>query len=395
MPTNIPSAERVHIGFFGKRNAGKSSLVNAVTGQELSVVSDVMGTTTDPVLKSMELLPLGPVVIIDTAGIDDFGALGEKRVLKTQKILNRCDIAVLVIDAKIGKTDDDEKLILEFLKKEIPYIVAYNKCDIAQKTHLAENEICVSATTGEGVFELKERLGALKAPENNKKLVSDMIKKGDFVILVTPIDNAAPKGRLILPQQQALRDILDKNATAIVVQPEELLNAMVKMNQRPRLVICDSQVFYEVSKAVPEQIPLTSFSILMARYKGYLEDAANAVSAIDNLKDNDTVLIAEGCTHHRQCNDIGTVKIPNWLRTYTKKDINIKTVSGPDFPDDLSEFSLIIHCGGCMLTDREIAYRKKCACDSGVPMTNYGIIIAKMTGVLERSLKSLKFLGGI
>ncbi len=387
---STPSSERIHIGFFGNRNAGKSSLVNAVTGQEISLVSDVLGTTTDPVLKSMELLPLGPVVIIDTAGLDDEGDLGEKRVKKTKQILNRCDAAVLVAQRELS--ENDKALIKTFEEKNIPYIIAYNKSDIFGKKECGDNEICTSAVTGDGIFELKEKLSKIIKTEDARKIVSDLVRKGDFVILVTPIDESAPKGRIILPQQQTIRDILDANAINIVVQPTELLNALVKLNQRPRLVICDSQVFSEVSKIVPEQIPLTSFSILMARYKGYLDDAKEAVSKIRSLNDGDTVLIAEGCTHHRQCNDIGTVKIPNWLKTYTNKNINIETVSGIEFPEDLSKYSLIIHCGGCMLNSREMKYRVKCAKDAGVPITNYGVIIAEMMGILERSLKSLNLL---
>lgn len=389
---STPSSERIHIGFFGNRNAGKSSLVNAVTGQELSVVSDVLGTTTDPVSKSMELLPLGPVVIIDTAGLDDFGDLGEKRVKKTKQILNRCDIAVLVVDAGVGLGETENALIKTFNEKNIPYIIAYNKSDIFEKKECSDNEIFVSAVTNDGVFELKEKLAKLIKTEDTRKIAGDLVRKGDFVILVTPIDESAPKGRIILPQQQTIRDVLDANAINIVVQPTELLNTLVKLNQRLRLVICDSQVFSEVSKIVPEQIPLTSFSILMARYKGYLDDAKEAVSKIRSLNDGDTVLIAEGCTHHRQCNDIGTVKIPNWLKNYTKKDIKIETVSGLEFPEDLSKYSLIIHCGGCMLNNREISYRVKCAKDAGVPITNYGVIIAEMMGILERSLKSINLL---
>lgn len=389
---STPSSERIHIGFFGNRNAGKSSLVNAVTGQEIALVSETKGTTTDPVLKSMELLPLGPVVIIDTAGIDDEGDLGALRVKKTKQILNRCDIAVLVVDSQEGLGENDKSLINSFREKNIPYIIAYNKSDIFERKECGENEISVSAVTGQGVFELKEKLSKLVKTDDNKKIVGDLIRKGDFVILVTPIDEAAPKGRIILPQQQTIRDVLDSNAINIVVQPAELLNTLVKLNQRPRMVICDSQVFSEVSKIVPEQIPLTSFSILMARYKGFLDDAAEAVLKIRELSDGDMVLIAEGCTHHRQCNDIGTVKIPNWLKTYTNKDIKIETVSGTEFPEDLTKYSLIIHCGGCMLNMREMKYRVKCAKDAGVPMTNYGVIIAHMMGILERSLKSLNLL---
>jgi len=387
-----PSSERVHIGFFGARNAGKSSVVNAVTDQEISVVSEKKGTTTDPVYKSMELLPLGPVVIIDTPGFDDDEEiLGEKRIKKAKQVLNKSDIAVLVIDsAEEDENKESEILISLFKEKNIPYIIAYNKSDLKKRKSLKENELLVSAKTGEGIFELKESLARLvKRDGAEKKIVGDLISEKATVVLVTPIDESAPKGRLILPQQQTIRDILDAGATALVTKETELLSALSRLKDAPDLVICDSQVFSEVSEIVPEDVPLTSFSILMARYKGYLAGAVSGVSAIENLKDGDTVLIAEGCTHHRQCNDIGTVKIPNWLFKYTNKKINIKTVSGTEFPEDLSEFSLIIHCGGCMLGDREVLYRTKCARDAGVPMTNYGVVIAYMKGILPRSLEIL------
>ncbi len=387
-----PSSERVHIGFFGARNAGKSSVVNAVTDQEISVVSEKKGTTTDPVYKSMELLPLGPVVIIDTPGFDDDEEiLGEKRIKKAKQVLNKSDIAVLVIDsAEEDENKESEILISLFKEKNIPYIIAYNKSDLKKRENLESNELLVSAKTGEGIFELKESLARLvKRDGAEKKIVGDLISEKATVVLVTPIDESAPKGRLILPQQQTIRDILDAGATALVTKETELLSALSRLKDAPDLVICDSQVFSEVSEIVPENVPLTSFSILMARYKGYLAGAVSGVSAIENLKDGDTVLIAEGCTHHRQCNDIGTVKIPNWLFKYTNKKINIKTVSGTEFPEDLSEFSLIIHCGGCMLGDREVTYRTKCARDAGVPMTNYGVVIAYMKGILPRSLEIL------
>lgn len=388
--SSTPSGERIHIGFFGRRNAGKSSVVNAVTGQELSVVSDTLGTTTDPVYKSMELLPLGPVMIIDTPGFDDSGALGELRVKKTKQVLNKCDAAVLVIDGTSDLVESDRELLAILEEKNIPYVIAYNKNDLADKQERKGSEISVSAKTGAGIFELKEKIARLLQTDAYKKrIVGDLISPGDTVVLVTPIDSAAPKGRLILPQQQTLRDILDADCEAIVVKETQLKAALVNLNTPPSLVITDSQAFDFVSKIVPREIPLTSFSILMARYKGYLKGAVSAVAAIEKLKDGDTVLIAEGCTHHRQCDDIGTVKIPNWLKSYTGKELTIKTVSGTEFLEDLSPFSLIIHCGGCMLNEREVRYRMKCAEDAGVPMTNYGVVIAYMKGILPRSLEIL------
>ena len=387
---DTPSAERVHIGFFGRRNAGKSSVVNAVTGQELSVVSDVKGTTTDPVLKSMELLPMGPVVIIDTPGFDDEGALGELRVKKTKQILNRADCAVLVVDATQGLTPADQELIALFQEKDIPYLVAYNKSDLAAAPQLGEKELAVSAVTREGIEELKERIARLtRSQGEDKRLVGDLLTPGDLVVLVTPIDSAAPKGRLILPQQQTIRDVLDADCTAIVVKENTLAPTLEKLAVKPRMVITDSQAFAQVDRDTPKDIPLTSFSILMARYKGFLEDAVRGVAAIDRLQDGDRVLIAEGCTHHRQCDDIGTVKIPGWLKSYTGKELTIKTVSGTEFPEDLSGTSLIIHCGGCMLNEREVRFRMKCVEDAGIPMTNYGVVIAYMKGILTRSLEIL------
>ncbi len=385
-----PAGDRCHIGFFGRRNAGKSSVVNAVTGQNLSIVSDTKGTTTDPVYKTMELLPLGPVMIIDTPGYDDEGELGSLRVKKAWQALNKCDIAVLVIDGAEELGETEEKLLLRFQEKNIPYIIAYNKSDISPKESLQENEICISTKTGQGIKSLKEKLAhLLKTDKEKKRIVGDLLKKGDFVVLVTPIDAAAPKGRLILPQQQTLRDILDANGYALVVKETELSGALKTFSTPPKMVITDSQVFDKVSKIVPEEISLTSFSILMARYKGYLLDAVRGVCAINALQDGDTILIAEGCTHHRQCNDIGTVKIPAWLKSYTGKKLNIETVSGTEFPEDLSRFDLIIHCGGCMLNEREVRYRMKCAKDAGVPVTNYGVLIAQMQGILKRSLAVL------
>ena len=385
---DTPSGERVHIGFFGRRNAGKSSVVNAVTGQELSVVSDVKGTTTDPVMKSMELLPMGPVVIIDTPGFDDEGALGELRVKKTKQILNRSDCAVLVVDATQGMTPADRELVELFGQKGLPYLIAYNKSDLTAAPVLGEKELAVSAQTGENIQELKERIARLvKTGEDSRRLVGDLLSPGDLVVLVTPIDSAAPKGRLILPQQQTIRDILDAGAAAVVVKETGLRDTLHKLGTKPRMVITDSQAFAQVSRDTPEDIPLTSFSILMARYKGFLDAAVEGVAAIDHLRDGDRVLIAEGCTHHRQCEDIGTVKIPRWLSEYTGKDLQLEHSSGRDFPEDLSPYQLVIHCGGCMLNQREMTYRQKTAGDSGVPFTNYGITIAHLKGILKRSVE--------
>lgn len=384
---DTPSADRLHIGFFGVRNAGKSSVVNAVTGQDLSVVSDTLGTTTDPVKKAMELLPLGPVVIIDTPGFDDEGALGDLRVKKTKQILNRTDIAVLCVDAVKGLTFADSELIEIFRQKEIPYVIVYNKSDLLEGVpEPKENEIYVSALNKTNINELKELIGKTAVLTEDRPLVSDLLNSGDTVILVTPIDSAAPKGRMILPQQQMLRDILDGGSMACVVKEDAVGEMLVSLKEKPKMVITDSQAFGVVSKAVPDDIPLTSFSILMARRKGYLESSVKAVSALRTLGDGDTVLISEGCTHHRQCGDIGTVKIPAWIKAYTGKDIKFEVTSGADFPDDLSKYKLIFHCGGCMLNEREMKYRKKHAEDCGVPMTNYGVAIAAFNGILSRSL---------
>lgn len=408
---NTPSGERIHIGFFGRRNAGKSSLVNAVTGQELAVVSEQKGTTTDPVYKAMELLPLGPVMIIDTPGFDDEGSLGELRVKKTKQVLNKTDVAVLVIDAVEGMSPCDEELTALFAQKKIPYIVAVNKADLLEEHELQEEKkklsaeqltdasaqqmnggesavITVSALNKQGIYELKETIGRLAvSEENEKRLVGDLVNPGDFIVLVVPIDSAAPKGRLILPQQQTIRDLLEAGAASIVVRESELEETLKRLGQRPAMVITDSQAFEEVSQIVPKDILLTSFSILMARYKGLLDTAVQGVTAIDKLKDGDRVLISEGCTHHRQCDDIGTVKIPRWLRQHTGKELVIETSSGTGFPEDLSPYALIIHCGGCMLNEREVRYRMQCAVDAGVPITNYGIVIAYMKGILERSIE--------
>lgn len=385
-----PSAERPHIAFFGKRNAGKSSVVNAVTGQNLSIVSDFKGTTTDPVKKAMELLPLGPVVIIDTPGIDDEGIVGEMRIKRTRQILNLTDIAVLVIDSTIGISVEDNELIRIFTEKEIPYIIAYNKSDLAEIKVNNQNEIQVSAINGFNVDELKNKIATLvKTDSNNKKIVSEFLSPEDIVVLVTPIDSSAPKGRMILPQVQSIRDILDKSAICVVTQTEQLKATLDSLKNPPKLVVTDSQVFGKVKQIIPENVPLTSFSILFARYKGLLKSAINGVKALDKLNDNDTVLICEGCTHHRQCEDIGTVKIPKWLQDYTGKKLEFEFVSGGDFPENLEKYSLIVHCGGCMLNEREIRCRNKCATDAGVPITNYGTLIAHINGILERSIEVL------
>ena len=385
---DIPSGERVHIGFFGRRNAGKSSIVNAVTNQGLSLVSDVAGTTTDPVYKAMELLPIGPVVIIDTAGYDDEGILGEMRVKSTRQALNRTDIAVLVVDAALGMGECEKELTELFAQKQIPYIIAVNKTDIAGADMQDDRSVLVSAKTGEGIFELKEKLGALaKLPAHDVRLIGDKLQRNDLVVLVVPIDESAPKGRLILPQQQTIRDILDADACAVVVKDTELADTIAALGKKPKLVITDSQAFASANKQTPHDIMLTSFSILMARYKGFLDTAVEGAVAIDRLKDGDKVLISEGCTHHRQCGDIGTVKIPNWLKKHTGKNVEIQTTSGREFPEDLSPYALVIHCGGCMLTPKEMTYRMKCALDQGVAFTNYGVAIAHMTGILKRSVE--------
>lgn len=386
---STPSADRLHISFFGKRNAGKSSIVNAVTGQDLAIVSDTLGTTTDPVSKAMELLPLGPVVIIDTPGIDDEGELGKLRVKKSYQVLNKTDIAVLIIAADEGISDEDKRLIEKFKAKNIPYIIAYNKSDLKNITLTQENEILVSAKTGENIFELKELIGKLsKGQENNKHIISDMLENNDIVVLVVPIDAAAPKGRLILPQQQTLRDILDCHAISVVTQDTELTATLASLSKKPKLVITDSQAFARVSKDTPEDILLTSFSILFANYKGNLRLAVEGVRTISELRDGDTVLISEGCTHHRQCGDIGTQKLPALIRKFTGlSNINFEWTSGTEFPDSLDKYRLILHCGGCMLNEREMKYRLKCAQDEGIPITNYGTAIAYMNGILKRSLE--------
>lgn len=384
---DTPQSERIHIGFFGRRNAGKSSVVNAVTNQQISVVSDVKGTTTDPVTKAMELLPLGPVVIIDTPGFDDEGALGEMRVKRTKQVLNRVDVAVLVVDSTVGKTGADNELIEIFNEKKIPYIVAYNKSDISEQTDCPDG-VAVSALDKTNIGLLKEKIAHLTKTDDTKmKICGDLLNEGDFAVLVVPIDSSAPKGRLILPQQQTIRDVLEAGATAIVVRDTELKSTLENLGKKPKLVITDSQAFESVSRDVPKDIYLTSFSILMARYKGFLKSAVEGATAIDRLKGGDKILISEGCTHHRQCDDIGTVKLPRWLRNYTGKQLVFETSSGKGFPDDLSQYSLVIHCGGCMLNEREVKYRRKFAEDSNVPFTNYGTAIAYMQGILKRSLE--------
>ena len=382
---DTPSANRLHIGFFGLRNAGKSSVVNAVTGQDLAVVSGRPGTTTDPVQKAMELLPLGPVLIIDTPGYDDDEfELGRKRVLRTKRVLNKTDIAVLVVDGTKGLQKDDEELLSLFREKLIPHVVVFNKKDLFDAA--PEGVLCVSAATGEGIFELKERLGALAPKEDGRKLIADLLRPDGLVGLVTPIDESAPKGRMIQPQVQAIRDVLDGDAACIVVKETQLAGLLSSLGRKPDMVVTDSQAFGLVSKIVPEDIPLTSFSILMARYKGFLETAVHGAAALRSLRDGDKILISEGCTHHRQCGDIGAVKLPRWLKKYSGADITVELSSGTGFPEDLSGFSLVLHCGGCMLSEREMLYRMKCALDQNVPFTNYGVAIACMNGILPRSL---------
>lgn len=384
-----PSSERIHIGFFGRRNAGKSSVVNAVTGQTLAVVSEIKGTTTDPVQKSMELLPIGPVMIIDTPGIDDEGALGELRIERTKQVLRKTDVAVLVVDALEGLTEADRELTALFREKNIKYLIVYNKMDLLTETPKPEPGVLfVSAKTGEGIEAFKNRIGAMAAPEApRQQLVGDLIEPLDFVVLVVPIDQAAPKGRLILPQQQTIRDILERGGVSVVVKDSELKETLARLGKKPKLVITDSQVFAKADADTPREILLTSFSILFARYKGDLETVVQGAAAIRQLKDGDQVLISEGCTHHRQCGDIGSEKLPGWLKEFTGKQLSIRLSSGTEFPENLEEYRLVIHCGGCMLNEREMKYRLKCAKDAGVPITNYGIAIAYMKGILKRSLK--------
>lgn len=398
-----PASERVHISFFGKRNAGKSSIINAVTNQNLAIVSDIKGTTTDPVYKTMELLPLGPVMVIDTPGIDDTGELGALRVQKSYQVLNKTDIAVLVVDGTLGITKEEEALIARFRAKNIPFLIVYNKSDLMpQSFYRKENgqEIWVSASKGTNIQLLKERLASLKPEDTHKyPIIADLLNPLDIAVLVVPIDKAAPKGRLILPQQQTIRDILEKGALSLVVRDTEIkdtLAILLAQGIRPKIVVTDSQAFARVSRDTPMEIPLTSFSILFARYKGDLAVSVQGAAALSSIKDGDKILIAEGCTHHRQCDDIGTFKIPNWIREFTGKQPEFTFTSGTEFPDDVTPYKLVVHCGGCMLNEREMKYRIACCQDQGVPITNYGILIAQVTGILRRSLEVfpeiLKFL---
>lgn len=395
---NTPSGERIHIGLFGRRNAGKSSIINAITGQNLAIVSDIEGTTTDPVIKSMELLPLGPVVVIDTPGLDDVGELGALRIRKAYQMLNKTDIALLIIDSGYGVTDEDLRILKQIQKKNIPYLVVLNKCELTEDLNALTNALAICQADSEHIIpvsaekkihiqELKDRIASL-APDqdSDRRIVGDLIHPSDFIVLVVPVDKAAPKGRLILPQQQTIRDILDSRAISIVVQDTELKETLDSLGRKPSLVITDSQVFGRVAKDTPHDIPMTSFSILFARYKGNLKSLVNGAQAIDTLEDGDKVLISEGCTHHRQCGDIGTEKLPNWLKQHTRKNLTYEFTSGTEFPLELDQYKLIIHCGGCMLNEREMKYRMKCAEDAGIPMTNYGTAIAHMHGILERSL---------
>ena len=389
-----PTGERIHIGIFGKRNAGKSSLINAITTQKIAIVSEFKGTTTDPVFKAMELLPLGPVMIIDTPGIDDEGELGELRVKRAYEILNKVNIAILVIDSTIGVSSEDVTLLQHIKEKNIPVIIAFNKCELLTDSEIANLKadvpyMFVSAATGENIYKFNTGLAKLIPEEDPNLMLEDIIKPGDVVVLVTPIDSSAPKGRLILPQQQVIRNIIDNHGIVMVTQVEELTTTLSKLTSKPRLVVTDSQVFPIVAKMLPPDIELTSFSILMARHKGALLNSVKSVKTLDDIKDGDRILISEGCTHHRQCDDIGSVKLPNWIRNYTKCEPEFIFTSGTEFPIDLRSYKLIIHCGGCMLNEREIMYRNKCAFLQNVPMTNYGIAIAYMNGILKRTVEPL------
>lgn len=387
-----PRGDRIHIALFGRRNAGKSSIVNALTGQELAIVSDVKGTTTDPVYKAMELLPLGPVVMIDTPGLDDEGELGEKRVKKAKEVLRKTDIALVIADAGAGITEIEQEILDLIRERKLPYLIVYNKTDIAEGKELkVQAHTCfVSAVTKEGIFELKEMIGKLlPGEEKQRQIAGDLISPGDFVVLVVPIDSAAPKGRLILPQQQTIRDILEHHACAIAVKESELEQTLKELGKAPSLVITDSQAFEQVAAVVPKDIPLTSFSILFARYKGDLLEEVKGARAADRLKDGSKILIAEGCTHHRQCDDIGTVKIPKWLTEYTGKQLIFETSNGSTFPEDLSGFDLIVHCGGCTLNEKEMKHRIAASVKAEVPIVNYGVLIAAMKGILQRSLEPL------
>ena len=407
---NTPSGERIHIGIFGRRNAGKSSVINALTGQNLAIVSDVLGTTTDPVQKAMELLPLGPVVMIDTPGLDDEGQLGELRIRKAYQMLNKSDIALLVIDGSAGFTDEDLRILRRILDKNIPYAIVLNKADLTAdedktavtsalkqalnagataKYSVEDSQIIwVSATDKTNIYELKELIARLAPTEDSdKRIVGDLLKPDDLVILVIPIDKAAPKGRLILPQQQTIRDILESDAVAVVVKENGLKEVFNSVGRKPALVITDSQVFKRVAEETPADIPFTSFSVLFSRYKGDLDAQVEGAHALDHLQDGDTILISEGCTHHRQCGDIGTEKLPAWIRKHSGKDVQFEFTSGTEFPLELEQYSLIVHCGGCMLNEKEMKYRLKCAADAGIPMTNYGTAIAHMNGILDKSLE--------
>ncbi len=382
---NTPKGERLHIGIFGRRNAGKSSIINALTNQDIAIVSDVLGTTTDPVYKAMEMLPIGPVMIIDTPGIDDEGELGLQRVKASYRVLNKCDVALVVVDG-VEKREEDIKLIEKIKEKNIPFVIAYNKCDEGGNK---PDGLCVSAKNKINIDRLREEIVKIAGMEKpDKKIVGDLINEGDVVLLVVPIDSAAPKGRLILPQQQTIRDILDSDSVAIVVKEDKVKEAVEKY--KPDLVVCDSQIFGKVKGDVPEDVPLTSFSILFARYKGDLEANLEGIKRLDELKDGDSVLISEGCTHHRQCGDIGTVKMPMWIKKHTGKAIAFEFTQGGEFPEDLEKYALVVHCGGCMLNEKEMKYRIQSSRDSNVPIVNYGMAIAHMNGILERSLKPLK-----
>lgn len=387
-----PKGERIHIALFGRRNAGKSSLINAITGQDLAIVSDVKGTTTDPVYKAMEILPLGPVMLVDTPGLDDEGTLGEERIRKARSVLNKTDLALIVADGREASADFSfEKTILELTKrKNIPAIIVLNKQDewTSEEDQIKKyGDICVSSKTGYHIHELKEIMTKqLPVEDQTGKIVGDLLSPGDFVVLVVPIDSAAPKGRLILPQQQVIRDVLESGATAVVCRDTELSDTLARLGEKPRLVITDSQAFASVSKDTPEDIPLTSFSILFSRYKGDLETQLQGVQTLEELEDGDTILMAEGCTHHRQCDDIGTVKLPRWIQEYTGKKLQFETCSGGGFPEDLSKYKMVVHCGGCTLSKKEMAFRIAEAKDQNVPIVNYGTLIAGLKGVLERSI---------
>lgn len=381
---DTPKGERWHIGIFGKRNAGKSSIINALTNQKTAIVSDVLGTTTDPVYKAMELLPIGAVMIVDTPGIDDVGEVGNMRVEASMRVLDKCDCVVVVADARDGLTECEKELINKVKAKNISYAVVFNKCDMTKKRD--GDGIYCSAKENINIDAIKEKLADMAAEQKSeKRLVGDLVEKGACVLLVIPIDSSAPKGRLILPQQQTIRDLLDSDAMVVTVKENRVKEAVEKF--APDLVICDSQVFGKIKDDVPKNVPLTSFSILFARYKGDLQRNLKGIERLDNLKDGDCVLVSEGCTHHRQCGDIGTVKMPNWIKKHTGKNINFEFTQGGEFPEKIEKYALVVHCGGCMLNEREMKYRIG-ACESGnVPIVNYGMAIAHMNGILKRSLE--------